>query len=343
MATKHNIPFLIIANGDEDTILHTQYRKNVALIRDYNRMDIIYIKEIIQRINIDYKYKQVYIVPNSEYIIRFIFENKASLQEIGVNIDYLGEQSLYEMLSDKISFYNLCRTHGMCVPLNFEDEKLKYPIVIKPKRYFDSNNKVYYPQMINNKKELDAFLNGKKEEDFFLQEYIEGKSYYLLFYIGENTEVVYSQKNILQQPYGKSMIYCKPHRFEIKIYQPFISMFREIGYKGMIMIELIKKDGQYYCIEANPRLWGPIQLTLDNRVPIIENFIKECGFYIETFTEEVLYKNVYYWNGGYVEALDKYGYIIDHDVNEEKNINELIKVEVYNREDTRLIFEEERR
>ena len=50
-----------------------------------------------------------------------------------------------------------------------------------------------------------------------------------------------------------------------------------------------------------------------------------------------------YWNGGYVEALDKYGYIIDHDVNEEKNINELIKVEVYNREDTRLIFEEERR
>lgn len=41
------------------------------------------------------------------------------------------------------------------------------------------------------------------------------------------------------------------------------------------MIETMLCDGQYYFIEANPRLWGPLQLSIDSNPNLINSFIRD--------------------------------------------------------------------
>ena len=60
-------------------------------------------------------------------------------------------------------------------------------------------------------------------------------------------------------------------------------MLIQIGYYGLIMIEVKIQDGEYYMIEANPRLWGPSQLILDAGMDLFHRFALDNGL-IENYT-----------------------------------------------------------
>ena len=338
VAKKNNIDFFIIANGEKDTIFLTEYKDRIVYIREKNKMNINYIEKIIKEVRKKINFKKINIVPNSEYIMRFIYDNLDSLENIGVDLRCLVGKSIYESISDKNLFCNLCNKHGIKVPkvIGF-NEIDNYPVVVKPRNYFSRDKKVYSPQIINGKCELNKYLSNKSKEDFFIQEYIEGESIYLLFYIGKDHEIKYSQKNILQQPNGKSMIYCRPIKFDDCVYRTFIKLFRFINYTGLVMVEVKKHKDDFIMIEANPRLWGPIQLTIDNNVPIIETFIKDCGFPIFIDGKDIVWTNNYYWNGGYVMSANNK--IKTHDYTEMFDLDELCKIDIYNRSDTKKIYE----
>lgn len=340
VAKKYNINFLIIANGYNDTIFLTEYKNNVVYIRDKNNMEIIYITKIIISIKDKYNCEEIIIIPNSEYIVRFMYNNEETLKKINVNLNWLVEKDIYFTLSDKELFCDLCKNNDINVPEIIDINNVwEYPVVVKPKRYFNNDNMVYAPEIINNKEELTNYFSGKNEEEFFIQKYIEGESLYLLFYIGHDYEVVYSQKNILQQPNGKSIILSEPIKMDEFIYKTYINLFRKVKYTGLIMVEIKKNKDTFIMIEANPRLWGPIQLIVDNNVPIIESFIKDLGFNISFSNNKVIWKNKYYWNGGYIKAIKEFGYVINYDSNKIYNIDNLIKYDIYNREDSKKIYE----
>jgi len=89
-----------------------------------------------------------------------------------------------------------------------------------------------------------------------------------------------------------------------EIIQCFVDLFRDARFFGAVMVELKEQDGQYYMIEANPRLWGPSQLMLDAGCNLLTSYVEEYFDPEMAKTVEQYKVGVpYFWSMGFFEAL----------------------------------------
>jgi len=110
--------------------------------------------------------------------------------------------------------------------------------VAKPRTYFSAQGKQLVPQLIINQHDLDKFCDENKD-DYFFQNFINGRSLYLLAYIGQNENILYSQENLIQQARGGSVILAKRSNFHHSdIAKKYVRMLREQKYLGLIMVEV---------------------------------------------------------------------------------------------------------
>jgi hypothetical protein len=155
-------------------------------------------------------------------------------------------------------------------------------------------------------------------------------------------DVCYSQKNLVQQGGGKSMIVAQSAEVhKLPIAEQYVKMLKKVGFEGLIMIELKKKADEFIMIEANPRIWGPSQLFVDAGVPIFEAFMKDQGFEIKSSEFSEIKDVMYFWHGGLTEDEKSGKEIAYHEYTPElldENLEKLLACEVYLREDTKDIF-----
>jgi hypothetical protein len=109
------------------------------------------------------------------------------------------------------------------------------------------------------------------------------------------------------------------------------------------MVELKYYNGKYYMIEANPRFWGPMQLTIDSNMKILDQFINDNGFVCEASVGDDLYKVgvFYYWSGGLIQTLSIGKDPIFYNYNSQlffQDYLEIQKKDVYLKEDTNLLY-----
>ena len=75
---------------------------------------------------------------------------------------------------------------------------------------------------------------------------------------------------------------------------------RDIGFRGLIMIELMFEAGKYYMIEANPRMWGPAQLMVDAGTNLYISFVND--YFNTDFPLDFCGKianPLYFWSAGF--------------------------------------------
>ncbi|MCU9814803.1 DUF1698 domain-containing protein [Paraclostridium sp. AKS73] len=153
---------------------------------------------------------------------------------------------------------------------------------------------------------------------------------------------MFSQKNILQQDLGKSIIAAEVSGIhKEKINGDFIDLFKDVEYKGLIMVEIKKYKNEYYMIEANPRLWGPSQLFVDANIPIFENFLIDVGFNIDLKKQPIDYEVKYFWYGGVKQIERENRSLVYHckiDLNDTQTMNSYMKYDIYKRYDTINIY-----
>jgi hypothetical protein len=129
-----------------------------------------------------------------------------------------------------------------------------------------------------------------------------GRSYYLLAYIQKNgADILFSQENLMQQTRGGSIILAKASDFhQTPVAQRYVEMLHDLGFTGLIMVEvrLDESDGCYFMIEANPRLWGPLQFSIDNDIDLFGAMLRDYGFEISQPKPTPLLANHYFWSGG---------------------------------------------
>jgi len=347
VAQKHNIPFIIIAKSETDSILDTAYKKYVKYVRKKTELDLINIKCILDEIKSKGVFDEYVILPSTEYLNRFLLKNKKELKEMNITVPLVDEQ-IYHLVSDKYSFGNLCKKNGIKTPQELSiNEVNSFPVVVKPRCYFTSDGKIISPQIIKDMPELINFMSQNCPDDFYMQQYIKGESYYLLYYFCKDGKFeCFSQKNILQQSRGKSIIAAVPADIHEKdISKKFVELFKSINFTGLVMVELRFFDGEYYMIEANPRLWGPSQLFVDSGKQFFELFLYDCGFNVQIDKSSCPRTNTkYFWMGGLVETLYRYGEIVfhieDHNLFE-KEFRYFLSNDVYLRDDTENIFAKE--
>ncbi|MBB6671506.1 ATP-grasp domain-containing protein [Cohnella nanjingensis] len=337
--TTRRIPFFIVALSEQDQILQTSYKERVVAIRSKLSLHQEDLLEQVNKVREKSGVELHYILPSSEALNRHLLIHRRQFENINCLIP-LVDEDLYAKISDKYSFGSICKKYGVDVPNELSiNDSIHFPVIVKPREYLDSKGAAHSPQFINNFQELERFYEEvNHRDDFYMQDFVPGDSYYLLYYISRDGNIrSFSQKNLIQQGAGKSILAAVPsnlHHSEIS--HRFEKLLKREGFFGLIMIEVRYFQNKYYMIEANPRLWGPSQLVVDSRAGLFEMMLLDLGFDLQLVRDEINMSARYFWLGGFMDAIahqsiDFYG------ISPEQflfSMNEFIGNEVYLRNDT---------
>lgn len=337
---KNNISkYIIIAKSVDDEILKTNYRSKVAKIRCNTNLNITEIIDLLTELKSKFSFAEYIIAPSTEAINRFVLKYREKFLLNGM-VNILVPKELYENVSDKKKFGDICECNGISVPkeLGFPNE-FHQPFVAKPISYFASNGLVLSPIIIHSSEDYYTFLNNNNIEDYYFQEYIEGQSIYLLYYIRKDGKVFSaSQENFMQQPNGKSILVAKMSNFHESIFaKPYFDLLSILKYYGFIMIEVRVALEGIYMIEANPRFWGPSQLFVDSGYNFFECFLQEYGF-VSNITLSSNSDVMYYWHGG-TKGTNEHKYYSGYGDKYEQELSILLNNDIYNRNDSKQLFE----
>lgn len=344
-ATRLNVPFHILASSEQDPILMTPYASSVYLTRENLSLEPAAVIGWIEGIRKANHYDRLVVLPTSEFLNRFLLENRAALENAGCYVP-LASMELYKQVSGKQSFAELCSQFGLAAPQEFNTMPTKVPFVAKPRRYASTRTgKQLKPWLLTSAELVERFRQCEIPDDFFFQEMATGRSVYLLYYVSRtDQDVLYSQENLMQQCNGGSIIIARRSTsHEQPIAQQYLKMFKELGYWGVLMLELKDTPEGYVMIEANPRFWGPFQFVIDNRVPILDQFLIECGFELEPAIDSSEPGDIpyYFWSGGMTHASQPLAF---HNYCEQQflaDYPDLIRSDVYLRDDSLQIYSSE--
>jgi hypothetical protein len=343
---REKIEFGIIASSTSDPIFDTAYAGRVFDIRRGPELTVKLVIESMKKVRKKIMADSCVIAPSTEALNRFLLENRGIIEKNGFDIPLVGKK-LYGAISDKLAFTLLCRKNRIAVPGGYPALKAaKLPFAAKPKKYFSAGGKIYEPVLVLDKTERENFEKKYRASDFYFQEYVEGKSIYLLYYFSKDGRVYkYSQENLAQQPFGKSIIAAKSSAWHNTAESfKYERLFKKLGFTGLVMVEVRKRGNKFYMIEANPRFWGPSQLFVDAGINLFEPFIYDLGMKKEEprFGRQ---KNArYFWYGGMKAARNTGKDCIFYGGRGKMlpgDISGWISKDIYNRADTAGIFKKE--
>ena len=338
-------PIGIISESEQDPILLTNYRRYVtsirqerALVPDRILSHIINAKETLNT-------KDCLLIPSTEYLNRFFLNNRELLESNRCSIP-LVKTSLYQSISDKYSFGELCASNGLAIPEELVDPSPSdIPMVAKPRTYQLADGSVVAPELLVDQQSFIQFEQSKCRDNYYFQKFVDGQSFYLLYYFYRDGKVVtLSQQNLLQQPNGKSIIAAETSHIHTEdICKQYESLLSRLGFFGLIMIELRKRGKTYYTIEANPRLWGPSQLFVDAQRNLFHDFLFDWGATtLEPAHPGDLKTTKYFWLGGlFSPNLPKAKSLISSTTNILNELDKFTAADVYKRNDTINVFQSE--
>jgi predicted ATP-grasp superfamily ATP-dependent carboligase len=299
-ARQNHLPFHLWAKSSADLIFRTEYRQNVWAIRESVDLRIDALLGVLADLRRSLNYEGLFIVPSTEYFNRFLLKHRKELECAGHIVPLVGV-ACYEAISDKYKFRTLCKKHGLLVPREFNAMPEGPPFVAKPRKYFSGDGAPLKPVIFRTHADMDRRMADiANPEDYYFQEYVTGESHYLLAHISKaGKATTYAQKNLMQQQGGGSIILARESDIhETRTAEQYIEMLISIGFHGLIMIEFKKNGDQMFMIEANPRLWGPLQFTLDAGIQILPSYMRDYGFDTMTHSSPVRTPIYYYWSGG---------------------------------------------
>lgn len=299
---SYNLDIFIVARTESDLILKSKYKKDVIAIRSTNALELTDIERCINEVKSKTGVSEFIICPSSEYFNLFLLENLNYFTSQNCEIPLVNLPT-YQCVSNKYSFSKLCKKHGIVIPEQNDDErKFGFPFVAKPFKNVNSEDKSLYPYLIYNNIDLEQFYKLENPSDFYFEEFIFGEPYYILLYISRAGKThFFSQHNLIQQAGGKSIVLAETSKIhEEEIADKCIEILKGIGFFGLAMIEIIKREGDYVLIELNPRFWGPSQLMVDAGSNIFKAFIND---FLETNICDLTKENIshdarYLWFNG---------------------------------------------
>ncbi len=339
----NNINYYIVASGINDPIFQTDYLNHVMFTRVNNELSLSYMEEIIQYVNSVVAEKLIF-SPSTEGLNRFFLNNRSFFEKLGLIIP-LVKQKIYECISNKKSFGELCQKYQIKIPAEISSpETCSLPFIAKPITYNITSTDNLSPLLIITEHEREKLLTSKHLEYYFFQKFISGRSFYLLLYISRKQIICrFSQENMMQQPEGKSVIAASASDFHLTSESDkYIDMLKQEKFHGLIMIEVRQHGNEYYMIEANPRFWGPSQLFVDamKKENLFDAFLSDLGFKIAE-KKNVRIREQYFWFEGFINTVNSGADVVYHNYSPGQmalSFPKWVDSDIYRRPDTINIF-----
>lgn len=346
--SMRGVPFYVVARSKNDYLYRTRYKKRIVVDIGNTDLNTVALKNIITDLKQKYSIDRLVILPTAEHLNRFLLDNRTELEDTEGVIVPIVDDKTYCLISDKRSFGDLCLTHEILLPPEIDPTKLPFPFVAKQLHEVSAiDGRALIPYLIYNDDDWNTFTAEQRIEDYYFQEFIFGKSIYLLFYFSRDGKYRFAaQQNGAQQPGGKSVVLAWTCAFDdTTLKEHFVRLFRDVGFYGVVMVELKTVADKSYMIEANPRLWGPTQLLIDSGANLIDGYIDE--FITDIGTDvPVSYKlgTTYFWFSGFVSGLMSSKGINWFDDGKAffwRHMPGIIRSDIYMREDTISLFANE--
>lgn len=342
-AAAADVPVHLVARDAEDPIRLTAHASRVALQRSSAALDLDTVRGWIDQLRAQHGHEQIVIAPSTEYFNRFVLRHRAALEAAGAVIPLVG-QALYERISDKHAFAAMCEAHALALPAVFDDVPEQLPFVAKPRRYPMSGGSQIKPYLVFTPQDRERFLQRESPADYFFQEFVEGESLYLLAYVSRDGSVVCSaQENLMQQARGGSIVLARAHGFHREPEaRAYLDMLIGAGFHGLVMIEVrrCRRTGRAVMIEANPRMWGPLQFMLDQGVDPFAPLFAELGVEMRAPRAAAPVHDYYFWSGGLAGSLPP----TFHNFSPDRFVDDYVRIaaaDLFARDDTRALHRHE--
>jgi predicted ATP-grasp superfamily ATP-dependent carboligase len=296
-------PFSIIASSGRDPIFRTTYRSHVAAIRAVTALDADDLDRCLRNVQAAHPGNRWVIAPSSEFLNQHVLTHRAWFAARQCEIP-LVDASCYSRVTNKLSFRALCEEAGIAVPTLVEPNAGACPFVAKPRTNISRDGRSLYPALIYSADDWARQRDGLGSlDDYYFEALVTGSSHYLLYYLPTDPSAPvfsWSQRNLLQQPNGKSMLMAVSDTLHTApISDQVVEMLRGVGFHGLAMVEVIRHHDEYVAIELNPRLWGPLQLVRNAGTHLIRAFIEDAlDGRITTADPAAGHPASYLWLGG---------------------------------------------
>jgi predicted ATP-grasp superfamily ATP-dependent carboligase len=340
------VRFAIVARNSEDPVFLTDYSDRVVHTRSSDTLDRDVLTQVLDSVRKRHTETSCWIAPSTEALNRFLLKERPFLEEMRVRVPLVAER-LYSSISDKYSFGEICREFGILVPAEYPTLNVaQYPFVAKPKKFRGDDGAIHTPFLIFDSAEKSAFIEECDTSQFFYQEFVDGRSVYLLYYFRKDGSFAkLSQENVVQQPGGKSILAAVTSDFhEAPESTKYEALFKSLEFRGLVMVEVKVSASGACMIEANPRFWGPSQLFIDAGLNLFEELLYDHEIIAERPGTDRIEPAKYFWHGGLKSVQRESSQPTFHRGTENEFLSALenwIAVDIYRRDDTMKIYLEE--
>lgn len=297
-----HVPAVIACTGD-DPIFRTWFAETVVFTRASRKLDLEEFVEAIAAARARFGVDHCVLAPASEFLVRWALQHREELAAAHCDLP-LPDRATYLRVTDKASLTTFCGARGLPVPRELASAE-RLPCVAKPRWNVAPDGTSLYPWLLRTREDRLRFEREAQPEHFFFQEWVEGRSLYLFLHLPRaGRATAFSQENLAQQPGGKSVLLARAARLhentrEVAAWEEAL---RAAGFHGVAMLELRQRDdGECVLIEANPRLWGPLQLCVDGCPPLLRGYIEEHlgRSPMARAVESNCPRATYLWSGGF--------------------------------------------
>jgi hypothetical protein len=254
------------ANPGLQFLSHSDYRSPAPVIYREDSVDATIESFLAIRKQVG----EFVLFPSGEAVLRMILTGRERLEAEGIVLPMVSLDA-YEAVSNKGSFAELAAAHGLPAPPEIAGglpTSFERPFVVKPRRGAGRDGVLERPVLVETEMAFRALQRrGLRADDHIVQVYLTGPSYYYcgLYDRGEK-RLVFTQQTTVQQPDGRSVTEAVAAPLPRSVEQAIDDLMADLSWHGVMMIEVRREGDVYHAIECNPRLWGPIQLPVDNGI-----------------------------------------------------------------------------
>lgn len=262
---RDGVEFVLVTRNANDLLYRTHLRRHVFAQRTHDALDENEFKRLLLDIKASYPRRALSIAPSAESINRLLLAMQDWLSSEGI-MGIAVSPVIYQLFSDKEKLLAAVTTVGLAIPAEIEHlAEAQLPFVLKPRMESGPHGQRLYPLLVRNPAEYAEHASRYDATRYLIQRYIDGQSFYYLYFRNAAGVAVLYQRNIAQQAAGKSMVAAELVSCpDAATDQRLRALLERHDYCGFIMFEVMESAGQQFIIEANPRLWGPMQLALEN-------------------------------------------------------------------------------
>ena len=221
--------------------------------------------------------KALLLVGTNDLYVRLIIENASVLKDHYL-FNYIDED-LMNQLQVKSNFYKLCEEHGIDAPTTFFydcgsdapfNEKMIYPVIVKPSNGIEYNNNKFQGQQkvykVDSADQLQDVIRNITasgyQDELIIQDYIPGDDTYMW------DSVIYADSKGKTQLVTFAQVVLQEHtvtaignytalitRYDEELMKKLQGFLEAVGYRGFANFDLKydERDGKFKVFEVNIR------------------------------------------------------------------------------------------